>query len=116
MLETHRSEIHAIIHCSGGGQAKILPFLDGLHVVKDNLFDIPPLFRMIREESGTSWQEMYKTFNMGHRMELVVQPRVAGKLIAISESFGIEARIVGHVEPFNGRKLTIHTEAGIFEY
>jgi phosphoribosylformylglycinamidine cyclo-ligase len=116
MLETHRSEIHAIIHCSGGGQAKILPFLDDLHVVKDNLFDIPPLFRMIREESGTSWQEMYKTFNMGHRMELVVQPRVAGKLIAISESFGIEARIVGHVEPFNGRKLTIHTEAGIFEY
>jgi phosphoribosylformylglycinamidine cyclo-ligase len=116
MLENHRSDIHAIIHCSGGGQTKILHFLDDLHVVKDNLFDIPPLFKMIREESGTSWQEMYKTFNMGHRMELVVQPGVAGKLIAISESFGIDARIVGHVEPYSGRKLTIHTEAGIFEY
>lgn len=116
MLENHRSGIHAIIHCSGGGQTKILHFLDDLHVVKDNLFDIPPLFRMIREESGTSWQEMYKTFNMGHRMELVVHPGMAVKLIAISESYGIDARIVGHVEPFSGRRLTIHTEAGIFEY
>jgi len=116
MLENHRPDIHAIIHCSGGGQTKILHFLDDLHVVKDSLFDIPPLFRMIREESGASWREMYRTFNMGHRMELYVQPEIAGKLIAISRYYGIEARVIGHVEPFKGRKLTIHTEAGIFEY
>jgi phosphoribosylformylglycinamidine cyclo-ligase len=116
MLENHRSGIHAIIHCSGGGQTKILHFLDDLHVVKDNLFDIPPLFRIIREVSGTSWQEMYRTFNMGHRMELYAEPEIAGKLIAIAERYGVEARIVGRVHPFIGRKLTIHTEAGIFEY
>jgi phosphoribosylformylglycinamidine cyclo-ligase len=116
MLDNHRDGIHGIVHCSGGAQTKVLHFVNNVHVIKDNLFPVPPLFRIIRGQSGTSWREMYKVFNMGHRMELYVHPSSAGSLIDISRSFGVDARLVGRVEPGQGKKLTIHTEAGIFEY
>jgi phosphoribosylformylglycinamidine cyclo-ligase len=116
MLENHRGAIHGIIHCSGGAQTKVMHFVHNVHIVKDNLFPVPPLFRIIQETSGTSWKEMYQVFNMGHRMELYVRPEIAASLIEISHSFLIDARIIGHVEPFHGKKLTIHTEAGVFEY
>ena len=116
ILEKHRAEIHGMIHCSGGAQTKVLHFVDNLHVIKDNLFPPPPLFRMIHEQSGTPWREMYQVFNMGHRMELYVPEHIAGDIISISQSFGIEARIVGRCEPFNGKKLTISTEKEVFEY
>jgi len=116
MLEEYRQGIHGIIHCSGGAQTKVLHFVEGVHIIKDNLFPVPPLFRIIQEQSGTSWQEMYQVFNMGHRMELYVTPESAAGLIAISGSFNMDARIIGHVEHFPGKKLTIHTEAGIYEY
>jgi phosphoribosylformylglycinamidine cyclo-ligase len=116
MFEKFRSGIHGIIHCSGGAQTKVMHFVENLHVVKDNLFPVPPLFRIIQETSGTSWKEMYQVFNMGHRMELYVSPEIAASLIDISHSFHIDAQIIGHVEPFHGKKLTIHTEAGIYEY
>jgi phosphoribosylformylglycinamidine cyclo-ligase len=116
MLDGYRHGIHGIIHCSGGAQTKVLHFVDNVRVIKDNLFPVPPLFRIIQEQSGTAWQEMYKVFNMGHRMELYVEPQIAGSLVEISRSFGIDARIVGRVEPFSGKNLTIHSEAGIFEY
>jgi phosphoribosylformylglycinamidine cyclo-ligase len=116
MLENHRGPIHGIIHCSGGAQTKVMHFVDNVHIVKDNLFPVPPLFRIIQETSGTSWKEMYQVFNMGHRMELYVQPETAQTLIEISKSFHIDAQIIGHVKPFHGKKLTIHTEAGIYEY
>ncbi len=109
--------IHGIIHCSGGAQTKILHFIDGLHVVKDNMFDLPPLFRIIQEESGTDWKEMYKVFNMGHRMEIYLPEDVAGTCMELSESFGIEARIIGHVEAGRAQKrLTIVSPYGRFEY
>ena len=109
--------IHGIIHCSGGAQTKILHFIDGLHVVKDNMFDLPPLFRIIQEESGTDWKEMYKVFNMGHRMEIYLPEEVAGTCMKLSESFGIEARIIGHVEAGRAQKrLTIVSPYGRFEY
>ncbi len=116
MLEKYRHEIHGLIHCSGGAQTKVLHFVDNVHVIKDNLFPVPPLFRLIQEQSGTSWKEMYQVFNMGHRMEAYVNPQLAEPLIAIASSFNIDARVVGRVEEWSGRKLTIHTEAGIFEY
>ena len=116
ILEKHRAEIHGMIHCSGGAQTKVLHFVDNLHIVKDNLFPPPPLFRMIHQQSGTPWREMYQVFNMGHRMELYVPEHIAGEIISISQSFGIEARIVGRCEPFNGKKLTIRTEKEVFEY
>jgi len=116
ILEKHRAEIHGMIHCSGGAQTKVLHFVDNLHVIKDNLFPPPPLFRMIHQQSGTPWREMYQVFNMGHRMELYVPEHIAGEIISISQSFGIEARIVGRCEPFNGKKLTIRTEKEVFEY
>jgi phosphoribosylformylglycinamidine cyclo-ligase len=116
ILENHRGDINGIIHCSGGAQTKVLHFAGNVHIIKDNLFPVPPLFRIIQEQSGTSWKEMYQVFNMGHRMEIYVKPEVAGDLIEISRQFNIDARIVGRVEPFAGKKLTIHTEAGIFEY
>ncbi|MFZ5431642.1 MAG: AIR synthase related protein [Bacteroidota bacterium] len=116
MLGDFRYGIHGIIHCSGGAQTKVLHFVDNVRIIKDNLFPVPPLFRIIQEQSGTAWQEMYKVFNMGHRMELYVDSGVAGSLIDISRSFGIDARIIGRVEPFSGKNLTIHSEAGIFEY
>lgn len=116
ILEKQRSGLHGIIHCSGGAQTKVMHFAENVHIVKNNLFPVPPLFRIIQEQSGTAWKEMYKVFNMGHRMELYVTPELAEPLMEISRSFGIDARVIGHVEPFNGKKLTIHTEAGIFEY
>ena len=116
MLEAYRGDIHGIIHCSGGAQTKVLHFAEGVHIIKDNLFPVPPLFRIIQEQSGTGWKEMYQVFNMGHRMELYAEPGLAEELIAISKSFNVDARVVGRVEPHTGKKLTIHTEAGIFEY
>ncbi len=117
LLKEMRPAIHGMIHCSGGAQTKILHFLgDGLRVVKDNLFPLPPLFRMIREESGTDWREMYKVFNMGHRFEIYLSPEHAAEAIEIAESFGVDARIVGRVEKSDNPGLTISSEFGIFEY
>ena len=111
-----RKEIHGMVHCSGGAQTKILHFIDQLHVVKDNLFECPPLFEMIQKESGTRWKEMYEVFNMGHRMEIYLPESQAQKVIDISESFNIEARIVGRVEASTEKKLTIQSPEGIFQY
>ncbi|HEX2936498.1 MAG TPA: AIR synthase related protein [Bacteroidales bacterium] len=116
ILDEFRSSIHGMVHCSGGAQTKVLHFVDNMHVVKDNLFPIPPLFRIIREQSGTSWSEMYKVFNMGHRYEIYTSRNVADKIIAISQSFNIPAQIVGYCEPFQGKKLTIKSEFGEFIY
>jgi phosphoribosylformylglycinamidine cyclo-ligase len=117
VLEKYTShEIHGMVHCSGGAQTKILHFVDKLHVIKDNLFPIPPLFRLIREESGTDWKEMYQVFNCGHRMELYVDENVASDIMGISEGFGVEARIIGRVEEHRDKKLTIRSEFGTFIY
>lgn len=116
ILDKHRSEIHGMVHCSGGAQTKVLHFVDNVHIIKDNLFPIPPLFKLIQEESKTDWQEMYKVFNMGHRMEIYVSPEIAQSIIEISKSFNVDAQIVGRVEEFNGKKLTIESPYGKFEY
>jgi len=105
-----------MIHCSGGAQTKILHFVDNLHIVKDNLFQIPPLFKLIQEQSKTDWKEMYQVFNCGHRMEIYVSPEIAEDIIAISKSFNVNAQIVGRVEESNDKKLTIASEFGTFEY
>ncbi len=116
LLTEMRPKVHGMVHCTGGAQTKVLHFVgDNCRVVKDNLFPIPPLFRIIKEESGTDWQEMYKVFNMGHRMEIYVSPEDAAQVMKVAESFNIEARIIGHIE--EGRKsLTIKSEAGTFDY
>ena len=116
ILKEMRPHIHGMVHCSGGAQTKVLHFIDRLRVVKDNLFPTPPLFRIIRQESGTTWQEMYKVFNMGHRMELYLPEACAAQAIAISRSFGIEAQVVGRCEPSDHRELRIESEHGVFEY
>ena len=116
VLEEFRNDIHGMIHCSGGGQTKILHFIDRLRVIKDGLFPVPLLFRMIREQSGTPWEEMYRVFNMGHRMELYVPEKIADRIIEISLSYGIEARIVGRCESADRRELVIHAEDGRFVY
>jgi phosphoribosylformylglycinamidine cyclo-ligase len=116
ILDQYRSEIHGMVHCSGGAQTKVLHFIDNLHIIKDNLFPVPPLFKLIQEQSTTDWQEMYKVFNMGHRMELYVPETIAGDLIAISESFGIDAQIIGRVENANQKQVTIRSEFGEFTY
>lgn len=116
ILDRMRSDIHGMVHCSGGAQTKVMHFVEGKHVIKDNLFPVPPLFRLIRQQSGTDWAEMYKVFNMGHRMEIYVAPEKAQEIIDLSESFGIEARIVGRVEDAPVNKLTIKSEFGTFEY
>lgn len=116
ILDKHRSDIHGMVHCSGGAQTKVLHFVDNVHIIKDNLFPIPPLFKLIQEESGTDWKEMYKVFNMGHRMEVYVSPEHAQSIIEISKSFNIEAQIVGRVEANDGKKLTIESVYGTFEY
>lgn len=116
LLDEMRPAIHGMIHCTGGAQTKVMHFVENKHVIKDNLFPIPPLFALIARESGTDWAEMYKVFNMGHRMEIYVSPQDADKVIAISESFGIDARVVGRVEDAPANKLTIRSEAGVFEY
>jgi len=116
ILDGYRSQIHGMVHCSGGAQTKVLHFVEGLHIVKDNLFPIPPLFKLIQEESKTSWQEMYKVFNMGHRMELYVSANIADELIAISKSFGIDAQIIGRVEAADKKQVTVTSEFGEFVY
>jgi phosphoribosylformylglycinamidine cyclo-ligase len=109
-------DIHGMIHCSGGAQTKVLHFVDNVHVIKDNLFPVPPLFQLIQEQSKTDWKEMYQVFNCGHRMELYVNDKIASDIIAISQSFGVEAQIVGRVEANANKKLTIQSEYGLFEY
>ena len=117
VLKSHRKDIGAIIHCSGGAQTKVLHFAgQGLHIIKDDLFPTPVLFRMIQEESGTDWKEMYQVFNMGHRMELYLDQETAPQVMKISQSFGIEARVVGRVEEGSGKKLTITSEHGTYTY
>lgn len=116
ILETHRAKIDGMVHCSGGAQTKVLHFVDNVHIIKDNLFPIPPLFKMIQQESQTSWQEMYKVFNMGHRMEIYTDPQTAQDIISISKTFNVEAQIVGRVEESPKTKLTIKSEFGEFIY
>ncbi len=116
ILEEMRADIHGMIHCTGGAQTKVMHFVDNVHVVKDNLFPVPPLFAMIQSQSGTDWKEMYKVFNMGHRMEIYLSPEHAARVIAISRSFGIPAQVVGYVEASDTPRLTIIGEHGTFEY
>ena len=119
ILDLYRHQIHGMIHCSGGAQTKVMNFVENMHVVKDNLFPIPPLFRLIQQQSGTFWEEMYKVFNMGHRMEIYVEEDLAAEIIAISKSFNIDAQIVGRCydsEEKEGNKLTIISEFGKFIY
>lgn len=116
ILDTLRAEIHGMVHCSGGAQTKILHFVDNVRIIKDNLFPVPPLFKTIQQQSGTDWAEMYKVFNMGHRMELYVSPEHAQKIIDISQSFDIDARIVGRVEESDKKELIIKSEFGEFVY
>lgn len=115
-LKQLRSQVHGMVHCSGGAQTKVLHFVEQVHIIKDNLFPIPPLFRAIQAESGTDWKEMYKVFNMGHRMELYLKEEHAATVIAIANSFGIEAQIIGRVEAASQKKVTVKSEKGVFEY
>ena len=116
VLEQFKHSLSGMIHCSGGAQTKVLHFVDNVHIIKDNLFDTPPLFKLIQEQSQTSWQEMYKVFNMGHRFEFYVDSTAADGIIAIAKSFNIEAQIIGRVESYTGKKVTIHSGYGTFEY
>ena len=116
LLDALRPNIHGMVHCSGGAQTKILHFVENVHVIKDNLFPIPPLFKTIQEQSGTDWAEMYKVFNMGHRLEVYLPEEFAAEVIEISKSFGIDAQIVGRVEASDHTHLTIKSEKGTFEY
>jgi len=109
-------EIHGMVHCSGGAQTKILHFIDNLHIIKDNMFEVPPLFKLIQQESKTDWKEMYQVFNMGHRMELYVRKEIVEEIIAISKSFNVDAQIVGRVEASESKKLTINSDLGSFTY
>ena len=116
IFEKHRADIHGMVHCSGGAQTKVLHFVENLRVIKDNLFPVPPLFRTIKEESGAEWKEMYKVFNMGHRMELYVPAEIAQSIMEISESFGVEARLLGRVEACDHKEVVIRSEFGEFVY
>ena len=116
LLKYDSNDIHGMIHCSGGAQTKILHFIDDLHIIKDNMFTVPPLFKLIQEQSKTDWGEMYQVFNCGHRMELYVNPEIAKELISISESYDVDAKIVGRVEKSDTKKLTIKSEYGTFYY
>lgn len=116
ILKQYRPHIHGMIHCSGGAQTKVLNFIDQLHVIKDKLFSTPPLFRVIQAESGTSWQEMYKVFNMGHRMEIYLPEAYAEDIVSISESFGVQARVIGRVEASAARKVSVRGDHGSFDY
>lgn len=116
ILDVMRGDIDGMVHCSGGAQTKVMNFVDKVHVIKDNMFPVPPLFELIQEQSGTDWKEMYKVFNMGHRMEIYLKPEHAARVIEISESFGIEARIIGRVEAADANRLTIISDKGTFEY
>ncbi|MEM6892222.1 MAG: AIR synthase related protein [Bacteroidota bacterium] len=112
----NNTDIHGMVHCSGGAQTKILHFVDNLHIIKDNLFEVPPLFQMIQEQSQTGWREMYQVFNCGHRMELYLSEEIASEVIQIAQHFNIDAKIVGRVEAAEHKKLTIQSEYGTFEY
>jgi phosphoribosylformylglycinamidine cyclo-ligase len=116
VLNKFRKQVHGMVHCSGGAQTKVLHFIDDLHVIKDNLFDVPPLFRIIQQESGTDWKEMYRVFNMGHRMEFYVEEKIAPEIISISKQFNVDARIIGRVESAPQKKVTIRSEFGEFTY
>jgi phosphoribosylformylglycinamidine cyclo-ligase len=116
VLKYLRPKIHGIVHCSGGAQTKVLHFVENVHIVKDNLFETPPLFRIIQEESNTGWKEMYKVFNMGHRMEIYLEERYAEEIIDIAENFGVAGKIIGRVLPNEGKQLTIQSIHGTFEY
>lgn len=116
LLDKMRAKVDGMIHCTGGAQTKVMNFVSNKHVVKDNMFAIPPLFKMIREESGTDWKEMYKVFNMGHRLEVYVAPEDAKAVIDIAKSFDIDAQVIGHVEDADANRLTISSEFGVFEY
>lgn len=116
LLDRYRGQVHGMVHCSGGAQTKILHFIENLHIIKENLLPIPPLFRLIQEESGTSWQEMYKVFNMGHRLEIYLPEELAAAVILLSESFGIKAQVIGRVEAGSGKQVTIQSENGTFIY
>ncbi|MBF8148327.1 phosphoribosylformylglycinamidine cyclo-ligase [Winogradskyella sp. F6397] len=117
ILNTYNSDsVHGMVHCSGGAQTKILHFIDELHIVKDNMFEVPPLFKLIQEQSKTDWKEMYQVFNCGHRMELYVKPEIAKAIIEISKSFNVDAKIIGRVEASDKKQLTISSEYGTFTY
>jgi len=116
ILTKYKNNVHGMVHCSGGAQTKILHFVENLHIVKDNMFNVPPLFKLIQSESGTSWEEMYKVFNMGHRMEIYLPAEFANEIIAISESYNVKAQIIGRVEQSESKKLTITSEFGEFKY
>ena len=116
VLELHRPEIHGMIHCTGGGQTKVLKFVRDLHVIKDNLFPLPPLFRIIQQSAGTPWDEMYEVYNMGHRFEIYTNEQTAGKIIDLASKLNIDAKIIGHTEAYIGHKLTISSEFGNFTY
>jgi phosphoribosylformylglycinamidine cyclo-ligase len=116
ILETMSSEIHGMVHCSGGGQTKVMHFIDNMHIVKNNLFQLPILFRLIHEQSGASWEEMYKVFNMGHRFEIYTHQKNAAEIISIASGFNLEARVIGYCKASEVKKLTISSEFGTFEY
>ncbi|WP_221409657.1 AIR synthase related protein [Pseudochryseolinea flava] len=116
VLKQLRSQIHGMVHCSGGAQTKVLHFVDNVHVVKDNLFDVPPLFKMIHDQSGTEWKEMYKVFNMGHRLEFYVEEKHASTIIDIAKQFAIDAKVIGHVESSDKKKVTVQSDRGTFIY
>jgi len=116
VLDELRPHIHGMVHCSGGAQTKVLHFVESLHIIKDNLFSIPPLFRLIQAESGTSWQEMYKVFNMGHRLEVYLSEEYAQRVVDIAQSFDVDAQVIGRVEAHAGKRVTIHGEMGTFLY
>jgi phosphoribosylformylglycinamidine cyclo-ligase len=116
VLRKYRKEIHGMIHCSGGAQTKVLNFVSNMHIVKDQMFPVPPVFKIIREQSGTSWKEMYKVFNMGHRFEIYVDQNIAQNIISISKEFDIDARIIGYCNDYEAKKLTISGEMGTFNY
>lgn len=116
IVDCMRKDIDGMVHCSGGAQTKVMNFVDNVHVIKDNMFDTPPLFELIQSQSGTDWSEMYKVFNMGHRMEIYLKPQHAGRVIEIARSFGIEAKVIGRIEPSDVKRLTIISDKGTFEY
>ncbi|MFT6828052.1 MAG: phosphoribosylformylglycinamidine cyclo-ligase [Roseivirga sp.] len=116
ILKQLRSQIAGVIHCSGGAQTKVLHFVNDVHIIKDNLFDVPPLFRMIQEESGTDWKEMYKVFNMGHRLEIYIEEIFAQEIISIAKAFNIDAKIIGRVEDAKSKKLTIKSKFGTYQF
>ncbi|MGZ4037841.1 MAG: AIR synthase-related protein, partial [Bacteroidia bacterium] len=116
LLKTLRGSISGIVHCSGGAQTKVLHFVNDVHIIKDNLFPVPPLFKLIHEQSHTDYKEMYKVFNMGHRLEIYLPKERANEVIAIAQRFNIDAQIIGKVEAYKGKKVTIRSEFGTFEY